>query len=100
METLTIPLVEIDHRRLKKAAEEAGMSIEAFMCEWIKQLPAVEGSETEIDKRVVTQAEDDAAWEDAISVQRNFDAAAIAKLIEATTETKVKTPMDATHHDQ
>jgi hypothetical protein len=60
----------------------------------------VEKSETEIDKRVVAQAEDDTAWEDAISVQRNFDAAAIAKLIQATAETKVKTPTGATHNNQ
>lgn len=84
METLTIPLSEIHYLRLEKAAEAAGMSIEVFMCDWIKQLPTLEESETEIDNRVVAQANDDTAWEEPISVQRNFDQAAVARVIAAT----------------
>jgi hypothetical protein len=42
METLTIQLVEADYQRLKKAAEEAGKSIQALIYEWIDQLPALE----------------------------------------------------------
>ena len=42
MATLTIQLPETDYQYLKKAAKRAGKSVQAFVYEWITQLPEVE----------------------------------------------------------
>ena len=39
MTTITITLVEPNYRRLQHAAERAGKSVQAFLHEWISQLP-------------------------------------------------------------
>ena len=44
MEAITIQLLETDYRRLEKAAAQANKSVQAFIYEWIIQLPEVEES--------------------------------------------------------
>ncbi len=44
MTKLTLHLMEADYQRLEKAAKRADKSVQAFIYEWILQLPAEEES--------------------------------------------------------
>lgn len=44
MTKLTIQLTETDYQRLEKAAKRVDKSVQAFISEWIVQLPEVEES--------------------------------------------------------
>jgi len=44
MTELTIQLLETDYQRLRRSAKRAGKSVQAFIYEWIVQLPEIESS--------------------------------------------------------
>ena len=44
MTTLSIQLMDTDYKRLKKAAEKSGKSVQALIYEWIAKLPEIEES--------------------------------------------------------
>ena len=43
MKTITIQLPDVDYLRLKNAANQVNKSVQAFIYEWIVQLPETEG---------------------------------------------------------
>lgn len=44
MTNLTIQMIDIDYKRLLKAAEQVNKSVQAFINEWISTLPEVDES--------------------------------------------------------
>lgn len=56
METVTIQLPAVDYLRLKRAAAQTNKTIQAFIYDWIVQLPEFEGS-FDVTQESVSQME-------------------------------------------